>query len=486
MLRLFVLCMMIIIAAVSAQAQPAAVKWSTLGVVADGKSDNAQALNALPANASIIGDCPAGQPIRIAGQWLLKSNLTIHVQPDCTMACDWLGNRGAGCITQQRIREPLTNVTIDGLSLTNPNPTFLGKALRLWIDHLTFTNLTVRGFTGFAYVRGSDQEWSFNVAGSATANSKGAGAASDGFRHLGNSPKVATRTGRPANVWVHDSQVVSGDAGLQVAPACQPNTAWHNLSADDYLYENSRAVGTPGNMILIGNGAQNIGLSCSNSITNIKMRNISGSTATTAIRIQNGFNSTGQLSNISISNLTADLTSKNDNEEQAAIMIRGYDDSLIAHVTLEGITIRHTFGRCLDVSAAPATDVMLSGIACDAPRVGNLSNAVIRGTSGTKLHNSIIANSIGGAVEIGPPPNPSNALLGRIKGGDFTVTSPSITNNKFPNASHSGAGIVLRNVNRATVTDNDVSAIADQTKIVCSLGRGNNVARNAGAPDCDP
>ena len=64
MLRLFVLCMMIIIAAVSAQAQPAAVKWSTLGVVADGKSDNAQALNALPANASIIGDCPAGQPIR--------------------------------------------------------------------------------------------------------------------------------------------------------------------------------------------------------------------------------------------------------------------------------------------------------------------------------------------------------------------------------------------------------------------------------------
>src|SRR5262249_43966150 len=155
----------------------------------------------------------------------------------------------------------------------------------------------------------------------------------DGLRHFGNSPKVATSAGRPANVWVHDSAINSGDAGLQVAPACQPDFVWHNLDADDYLYENSKVMGTPGNMILIGNGAQNIGLSCSNSLTNIKVRNITGSTGTSAVRIQNAFNRAGKIANVVISNLTADLTPKDRTEEQAAIMVRGYDNSPIAGVT---------------------------------------------------------------------------------------------------------------------------------------------------------
>jgi hypothetical protein len=31
-----------------------------MGVVADGVTDNTAALNALPANVDIVGDCPAG------------------------------------------------------------------------------------------------------------------------------------------------------------------------------------------------------------------------------------------------------------------------------------------------------------------------------------------------------------------------------------------------------------------------------------------
>lgn len=484
--KCFAVAAAIVAASSPALSQPQGTRWSALGVVADGTTDNSAALSALPARTTIIGDCPAGGNIRLTERWMLKSDLTIRVQQGCTVACDWPGNRGAGCLTQRNVREPLTNVSIDGLTLVNVNPSFLGKGLRFWIDHLTLTNLTTRGFYGFAYVRGSDQEWQFNVASPASTIASGAKAATDGLRHFGNSPKVPTRSGRPANVWVHDSVVSSGDGGLQVAPACQPGFAWHNLDADDYLYENSRVTGTPGNMILIGNGAQDIGLSCSNAMTNITVRNITGSTGTSAIRIQNAFNTSGKIANVVISNLTADLASKSALEDQAAIMVRGYDESPIAGITLENITIRNTYARCLDVSAEPATDVTMSRIACDAPRTGRLSNAVIRGTSGAKLQNSTIGNAAGGAIEIGPQPNTANPLLRRVKGGDFTVTAPSITNNKFPMTDGNGAGIVLRNVDRATVTGNDVSAIANQSKIVCAVGRGNNVTRNAGAQDCGP
>jgi hypothetical protein len=187
-----------------------------------------------------------------------------------------------------------------------------------------------------------------------------------------------------------------------------------------------------------------------------------------------------------ISHLTADLSSKSQLEDQAAIMIRGYDNSPMAGITLQDITVRNTYARCLDVSAEPATGLTLNGITCDAPRAGTLSNAVIRGTSGVKLQNSTIGNSAGGAIELGPAPNTANPLLRRVKGGDFTVTAPSIINNKVPNVRDNGTGIVLRNVDRATVTGNDVSAIANQGKIVCAVGRGNSVTRNAGAQDCGP
>src|SRR5262249_7628091 len=104
--RLFALAAALVAASTPALSQPQGTRWPTLGVVADGQTDNAPALNGLPARTTIIGDCPAGGNIRITERWMLKSDLTIRVQPGCTVVCDWPGNRGAGCLTQRNFRQP--------------------------------------------------------------------------------------------------------------------------------------------------------------------------------------------------------------------------------------------------------------------------------------------------------------------------------------------------------------------------------------------
>ena len=52
----------------------ASVLWSTLGVVDDGRTDNTAALNALPVNTFIEGDCPRGGVVLVQGVWNLRSN----------------------------------------------------------------------------------------------------------------------------------------------------------------------------------------------------------------------------------------------------------------------------------------------------------------------------------------------------------------------------------------------------------------------------
>lgn len=63
-----------------------AVKWSSLGVVDDsGATDNTAALNALPADRPIIGDCPHGGVVQFDGTWVWRSRLTVSQQSDCVI-----------------------------------------------------------------------------------------------------------------------------------------------------------------------------------------------------------------------------------------------------------------------------------------------------------------------------------------------------------------------------------------------------------------
>lgn len=473
------------------QQQPSSgTHWSTLGVIADSNgtsgngTDNATAINAIdPAtNPVVIGDCPAGGGIRIASRWFLKSNLQLYMEPGCKVYCDWVTTQvGAGCMTQANVATPISNVLINGLyfQLIPPFPTYLGKALRFYIDHLTFTNLTLDGFCSGMYVRGSDQEWQFNYlnspcgAGNNVEPMKSRNASTDAFRHFGNSPKQATTAGRPANVWVHASTIFnSGDGALQVAPACQDGSSFSDLNADDYLYESSYASnGTAGVVLLLGNGAQtSAGLSCTNQITNIVIRSITGASSSGVIKVQNSSGSSTAINGMTISNIVADLSPQSSGSTASPIFIRGYDNAQILNLSISNVTFTGVYGLCIDMSAWPTSNILFDSITCPVPRAGNQPGMVIRATSGVTVRNSTIASRVSNGIQMGPGPTGSG-LLNRVNGGNFTVQSATIQNNVISNISNNVSGLYLQNATGASVTGNVVTQKSGQTlSIGATLG----------------
>lgn len=508
--------------------------WSTLGVVADSNgtsgngTDNADAINAINPiiNPVVIGDCPAGGGIRIASRWFLKSDLTLYMKAGCRVYCDWVTTQtGPGCITQTDVTTALTNIILQGLYFKNISPTFKGKALRLFVDHFTLTNHTSDGFCAFAYVLGGDQEWQFSFintpcgAGNAVNN-----AATDGLRQLGNffpgHPKPATTPGRPANVWVYDSASIgTGDGALQVAPACQ-DSGPGNLpaaSADDYLFERSYGSnGTFGVSVLIANGAQaDVIAACDNTITNIRMDQITGAGALGAIKIQNALDPTGAIDGITFTNSSFDMSPQSSSAASSPLFVRGYDLSPIRNVLLQNITFANVYGLCADLSAAPTSNFVLDNVTCPVPRASGQPSVIVRSMTGLTIKNSSFGNRTGGGISMGPGPT-SSSLLNRINGGNFTVTSPTILSNSITNMTNGDTGIRMQNVSGAIVNLNNIARRTGQTSsigmslmtasgvqpgttgstvtnntmntntgIVCAPpAQGNTVNSNTGAADC--
>lgn len=454
------------------------IKWSTLGVVADSNGttgngqDNTTALNSLLTNVNIIGDCPAGGGIRIASRWFLQSNLTIYIQPNCIVYCDWPGNVGAGCLTSPDVTIALTNIFIDGLHFKLINPLFKGKAFRGWVDHFTISNFISDNFYSMAFARGSDQEWSFQIINSkGGAGTVATGVPTAGLRHFGNIPKVTTTGGKPANVWVHNSIATEvGDGIYQVAPACQDNTDWSDTSADDYLFENNYGSnGTAGTVILIGNGASlSASLTCVNTITNLIFQNITGASSNGAIKIQNAFSQgpgQGVIDGIIVKNINIDMSSQNSGPAQSPIFIRGYDNSPINNVNISNSSFSNIFGLCADISAAPTINIVLDNISCPDPRTSGLANILVRATTGLVIRNSLIGNRTGSAIQLGTL-NTTNGLLNRVNGGIFTVASPSIQNNTLFDITNNDACVLMLNVNGASVNGNNCSRKIGQTKAI--------------------
>lgn len=210
-----------------------AVKWSTLGVVADGVTDNTAALNALPADTPIIGDAPAGSFIYAADAWKWKSGLTIWQQPGVLIKSGVAGF-GLYAITGPVFisNTPITNVQYYGLNISMATPTDSCRIMLLYIDHFKLKHFSVDGCGGFAIIRGSDQEIAYGTVKNCLLNP-----GNPGIRHVGNTPLVPTSVGMRANVWLHHLNIQCGDGVFQSG---QPlgTSAWTNVSTDGFLCEN--------------------------------------------------------------------------------------------------------------------------------------------------------------------------------------------------------------------------------------------------------
>lgn len=494
----------LILALASVGSVYAQTSWMSYGVVGDGIADDSGALNNLPPNIALKGDCKAGGSIRLLHPWLLKSNLTVIMDPSCQVKCDWVTTAHlVGCISQDDLEVPVTNVDIEGLYFIRTNPNYKGRALYFWVDHLTMKSLTVDGFYSMALIRGGDQEWAAptfkNTPGG--AGNQMVGTSTHGFSHLGNmkhgAGKPATTPGRHANVWVHDANIQgTGDGALQIGASCQDdnNTSsnWRNTSADDYIYENSIANAAAGNMIFIGTGAQgsddtNAPLKCDNVVlSNLFLRAITGTSESAIIRVQNANNpwdpnnpTAAIFQNITLQNITGDASASIGGN--AFIAIRGLDGSKIDSLTATHVTVTKQFGGCLDVSAYPATNLMFDTVFCDAPKQGVFPTATIRSTSGTIIQNSRLparsgTDLTGGSILLGPAFGTGGSLVQRVNGGNYNVDSPQLLNNTFANITSIPA-IRLGNVNGALVSGNTTLTGGGNT------GKGGSLTAAAIPPD---
>jgi hypothetical protein len=484
------------------------VRWSTLGIIADGVSDNTAALNALPTGVDIVADAPAGGEVGFGGQWFLRSGLRIYGAEDGPAIIRPVGDitdRRTASITQADIDRPLQDIQLTGLVI---NKTAFGKLFKLYVNNFSMTHCTVNHKFGFMFVRGSNQEIAHNqvVTGDGPDGFDG-----PGLRHLGNYPKVATTGGKPANVWIHDNHIISHDAAFQVDQSDDP---WGDNQADDYLFEDNVANALAGRQILLGGG--------SHPTTNITVRRHRGSATGIQVRIRNGVVGKrgltrrkartrnvgipgGGFESILFEDCNFDASASGD---KYAVQILP-ENGPVRGVTFRRVTVENPYRCAFKIEAGnsePARDITVEDCAFGKPRTERRLAAVeIDAVTGFMMTGSSLYAGEGGGVLVGARKACSDLNFDRnmirdvaddAYGFDLrTVDGAKLTGNtvkRRPGATRShGIRFMTESgdnpgTTNSMATGNDLSDVADSPgdpAISYAPAQGNSAAGNSGSAD---
>jgi hypothetical protein len=467
------------------------VPWSKLGVVADGATDNAAALNALPTGIDIIADSPGGGEVRFGSRWLLRSGLRIHGAGERTAVIRPVADitdRKTASITQAEIDKPLGDVTLTGLTIEKGGA---GKLFKLYIDNFSMTYCTISHVFGFIFVRGSNHEFAYNtvVTGPGPDGFDG-----PGLRHFGNYPKVPTTGGKPANVWIHHNHIVSHDAAYQIDQSDEP---WGDNQADDYIFEDNVAQALGGRQILLGG-------SPSNTTTNVIVRRHTGSATGIQARIRNGGPTGGGFDNILFEDCTFDASPSRD---KYALQILP-DNGPVRGVTFRRVTVRNPYGCALKISAGikePTRGIVVEDCDFGRPRTARRLPAVeMDAVNGFKMIRTSLHAGDGGVLA-GAWRGCSDLLfrdnvVRNVDDGDYgfdlrTVDGATLTGNtvKRRSGARQAGGISFMTARDAadgttnsTATGNDLSDVADSgadPAIRYARGQGNRAEGNPGSAD---
>jgi len=420
--------------------------WSTLGVVADGQTDNTQALNNLPTDKPIIADCPAGSFVRFNGVWQLKSNLNIRWLPGCEMV-----SYGAVpfALEQRDLKTPISNVTLDGITIRKDQWRDTERFLRAWIDHFKLLNWSfLTPNDGGMFLRGSCQEIAHGRYFSTQFES-----GSPGIRHIGNMPKVTDKCEQIADVWVHSNHVISGDSAYQ---SCQPlqTSLWINVSSDDLLWEKN--TGSGGTFLLVGAGGNYVDYSC----TNITYRNIVGEGNHRGVLVSSA-GPNNHIKNISFINIQMDASAANINSSFIHIrgdqMKDGDEPGNYSNLIFDNVSVYNTGVQAfaIDIPKTATLDglVIRNGI-FDAPRIPTsggswFSTISISGGSNIVMQNNIIRGkrTIGGnnVISVGHDNNSNDPKL---------VTNFTFIDNLVEQIPDNHAGLWLMNVANPLIKGN--------------------------------
>jgi hypothetical protein len=467
--------------------------WSTMGVVADGVTDNTAALNALPANVNIVGDCPAGGTIVIKEPWFWHSNLNISIQSGCRIVSYVTGGgSGSYAITQADLTNPLTDIYVDGLQVSSYYADNGDKIMRLWANNFSLLHWTVTASGGVMVIRGSNQEIAY---GTATGTFPAVG--NPGIRHVGNEPKVPTSAGQPANVYIHDNNIQSGDGVYQ---ACQPlaSRVWTDVSSDDILYQNNVGSSAQSALILIGERPQDVGPYSNWTCSNIVFDNVSGSGKNKSVFVSS-VGPSNPVSNIKLENSVIDASGNNRSFGAVEITAVGGN---ISTLSFENFAIKNVADMAL-TTVGNVTGFSFDHGEIDPPSMGGYATVVISDTSQASITNSTIGAHRGDALQIGPNdktgtehPASEVTVTGNIVNGignDFAAVRMFNLNRGYidANTMNSAAGATSSTglffstsgpegpgTTNTTATGNNLSGINGATKIVFAPNQGNTVSNN--------
>lgn len=483
---------------------PETVGWSTYGIVADGVTDNTAALNALPTGVNIGCDTPG---IVKFSKWLLKSNMSLYLNSDCLLSST-LGSAGGfnGAVTQADLATPLTDVYITGINVERRNHTDLGQLFALYMNSSTITNWEASTYYTCMFLRGSNVEISNGVATTPVGSGSGDGGA--GIRYFGNFPKVATTGGKPANVWINNNSVVSGDDAYVLSTTESVSSVWSNVSSNDILVEDNVGVSVRASFLAAGYDSNSV-LFDAVEMTDITFRRNYGSGNKQGIRVLNNHNPSGTVSDILFQDISVDCTT--DFDSTGSLLIKTLDTSVIEDITFDNVVITNPFSRGMDVTGNVSNLLFTNGN-IGATRAGTTSTIIMRNGSGNSITNSTIGSTSNSGIQIGPNQNSSGAT--------FIVSSPTISGNTITGITNGRFGILLQNVDGAivennimtpaigttdsrgikltvndgtnpgttgaTITGNDLTALTSSNKIACVTGQNNSVISNLGTSDCPP
>ena len=416
-----------------------AVKWSLLGVKADGVSDNTGALNALPTTKPIIADCPAGAPISYAGVWKWKSDLVLWQQPDCVLESTLRGT-GTYAISQEDLNRPLTNVKVYGLSIRKDAARSTERIMRLWVDHFKLLHWKVGANGGFAFLRGSDQEIAYGVQRDTVAE-----VGNPGIRHIGNTPLVPNSPGMRANLWMHDNDILAGDSCYQVG---QPlNTSlWTNVSTEHVLIENNRGMSMGSTLFLVGLDV-NVPAFSDFHVSDVTIKDNSGG-GMAGIAIFDASYPPNRVSDVRMIGGNFDESIHGTNA--ASFRFRTPTGGTVERVSIERIAVQHPNKSVMTLEGTgPIRKVSVAGSIFGAPRQGGFPTFDVENATDFSMVGNQISGGPGGDVLL---------FGGHIPAGLQAVARIEVKENTIEGVGSNRSGIRLVNVDSAEIVGNVIKA----------------------------
>lgn len=464
--------------------------WSTLGIVADGTTDNTDALNALPTSTQIIGNTVG--IVRFNNKWLWKSGL----QVSCVAGCRLLPMGGyaspSAHIEQLDLTTPISDVLMFGLDIFQD--AWRGNKVRIfrnYINNWTMQNWSADLFDGLAVIRGNNHNIGYFAATNGHPD-----VGNEGWRPVGGNIQL-----------IHHGQIYCGDGACQVSPVADPESINFDLPCSNITYEDMLAYSYGAEAILVGIGNQPTDtdpLTCS--LNDLAFRRITGAGLGKCIQALTG-NTTGEIADVELTDIDVDASADTD---QNASMVLGVNalyaatGGTLKRLTGTRVTIRNSYQRAVSVIGAHE-DVVLDDGVFYGPRSGSLATVSIQGGLRPVVKNSDIYSGGGSALVIGVPvgaipytatsfdvdnntirevPTGKNAIsVENCAGGTITdnvttarAAATSTVGVRLKPADGNGPGS-----NNVSVTGNNVSGMTAATKIVDAPGQGNSGSGNTGA-----